>query len=117
MEGRSLIPFLNSTETEPRTLFWEHEGNRAVRDGDWKLVGSRDGPWELYDMSHDRTELENLAEQETATTAALETKWNKWAEKVGVLAPEEFEAARSAFRKKNRKPKPKPEAEPKAKVN
>lgn len=103
MEGRSLQPFFETTETEPRTLFWEHEGYRAVRDGDWKLVGSRDGPWELYDMAKDRTELDDLAEKEPEVFARMQEKWDAWAEKVGVLAPAEFESTRRAFREKQRK--------------
>ena len=31
-------------------MFWEHEGNAAVRIGQWKLVRNYPGPWELYDM-------------------------------------------------------------------
>ena len=106
MEGKSLTPFLASTDTEPRTLFWEHEGYRAVRDGDMKLVGGRNGPWELYDMAKDRTELNDLAEKESGTFTALKSKWNAWAEKVGVLTPEEFETTRDEFREKNKPKKP-----------
>ena len=44
MEGRSLLPALEDKPIEREALFWEHEGNAAVRDGDWKLVRSgRDG--------------------------------------------------------------------------
>ena len=108
MEGQSLTPFLNKTDTKPRNLFWEHEGYRAVRDGGMKLVGSRGGPWELYNMSVDRTELNDLVKEQPETFAKLKTKWDGWAERVGVLTPKEFDAARDAFRKKNPKPKPKP---------
>ncbi|MDF1853057.1 MAG: sulfatase-like hydrolase/transferase [Verrucomicrobiales bacterium] len=112
MEGRSLVSsFAKSTE-EPRTLFWEHEGNRAIRDGDWKLVGRRDGPWELYDMAQDRTELNDLTEEKPEKFAALKSKWDTWAEKVNVLTPEEFDATRKAFQEKNRKRRPRAEARP-----
>ena len=50
-----------ATADEPRTLFWEHEGNRAVRRGDFKLVAVHGGPWELYNIAEDRTELRDLA--------------------------------------------------------
>ena len=57
-EGRSLRPLIEGrAEPEDRTLFWEHEGNRAVRQGRWKLVAVHDEPWELFDMEADRTEL------------------------------------------------------------
>ena len=61
MEGRSLLAAFRGESPQPRALFWEHEDNRAVRDGNWKLVALRGGPWELYDLETDRTELNNLA--------------------------------------------------------
>ncbi len=104
MAGRSLVPSFGEDAPEPRTLFWEHEGNRAVRDGDWKLVGSRKGPWELYHMRRDRTELRDLSSARPEKFSALEAKWDAWAEKVGVLIPDEFDAAKNAFNKKKQKP-------------
>ncbi len=104
MEGMSLKDSFGSEETRSRTLYWEHEGNRAIREGDWKLVGTREGPWELYDMSKDRTELDNLAESQPDKFSALAAKWDAWADNVRVLTPAEFEAAREAMRKQ--KPKP-----------
>ena len=44
-------------------LWWAHEGNRAIRVGDWKLVAAKDEPWELYDLATDRTETRNLAQE------------------------------------------------------
>ena len=35
-------------------MVWEHEGNRAVRMGQWKLVGDYPGDWELYNTGADR---------------------------------------------------------------
>lgn len=102
MEGMSLLKHFGACQTVPRTLFWEHEGNRAVRDGDWKLVGSRDGPWELYHIRKDRTELNDLTESEPGKFGDLKAKWDTWAEKVNVLAPAEFEAARKAQRLKGK---------------
>ncbi len=98
MEGTSLVPTFHQPTEKPRTLFWEHEGNRAIRDGKWKLVGSRNEPWELYDMAVDRTELNDLSQQHPEKFEALEAKWDAWAEKVHVLTPEEFDAARAAMR-------------------
>ena len=107
MEGRSLTPFFDSGRTEPRTLFWEHEGNRAVRNGDWKLVGSRNEPWELYRIDRDRTELNDLSVDEPERFSALKKQWDAWAEKVNVLTPEEFESTRKAFNAKRKKSIPK----------
>lgn len=101
IEGISLTRFFNSDETIPRTLYWEHEGNRAIRDGDWKLVGQRNQPWELYNIATDRTELVNLVEQQPARRAELKAQWDAWAKKVSVLTPAEFTRARAAARKQN----------------
>jgi len=100
MAGRSLRPFWESDRTQPRTLFWEHEGNRAIRAGDWKLVGLRDEPWELYHIAEDRTELNDLARQRPEKFAALRARWDDWADEVGVLTPQEFSEARQAARKR-----------------
>ena len=64
MEGISLVPaFEGKPLKRPEPLFWEHESNRAVREGRWKLVAKADQPWELYDMEKDRTEMHDLAGQ------------------------------------------------------
>ena len=64
-QGVSLLPaFLGKSLGRKQPIFWEHEGNRALRDGKWKLVakGAR-GPWELYDIEADRTELNDLSKK------------------------------------------------------
>ncbi len=59
-------------------LWWQHEGNRAIRVGDWKLVAAgADAAWELYDLAHDRTETRNLAEQHPNKVAELERRWRQ----------------------------------------
>lgn len=100
-EGRSLMPILQSDPDESRTLYWEHEGNRAIREGDWKLVGQRNRPWELYHIAADRTELHDLSKQQPALSRRLQQRWDAWTEKVGVLTPDEFDAARKKARRKN----------------
>jgi len=115
MEGRSLVPLFEDPgvkggDLAQRTLYWEHEGNRAIREGDRKLVALRGGPWELYDMTTDRTELHDLADAEPARAAVLQRRWEDWAESVSVLSPEEFEQARREARK------PRPEGKAKGDV-
>ena len=80
MEGRSLVPAFANQPIQRDALFWEHEGNAAVRVGDWKLVRmGRNGPWELYNLKTDRTELHDLAAAEAARAAELAAKWDAWA--------------------------------------
>ncbi len=67
-------------------MYWEHEGNRAVRFGEWKLVAKGAvGPWELYDLAADRTELHDLAAAEPERVAELAARWQAWAERCNVL--------------------------------
>ncbi|NNE91453.1 MAG: arylsulfatase [Verrucomicrobiales bacterium] len=63
-----------------RTLFFEHESHRAIREGNWKLVAQKDQPWELYDFSELRTEMKNLAAENPGLVKKLSTKWDVWAE-------------------------------------
>jgi arylsulfatase len=75
--GRSLVPaFAQDAPIQRDSLWWLHEGNRAIRVGDWKLVAARGEPWELYDLSKDRAESTNLVEQRPEIAAALEKKWD-----------------------------------------
>ena len=64
LEGTSLKPaFQGAVIERGKPIFWEHEGNRAVRDGKWKLVAKGvKGAWELYDMEADRTEMKQSRE-------------------------------------------------------
>jgi arylsulfatase len=59
-------------------LWWQHEGNRAIRVGDWKLVAAGNtAAWELYDLATDRTETRNLAEQHPDKVSDLERRWRQ----------------------------------------
>jgi len=85
MEGKSLVPAFANKAVERDALFWEHEGNAAVRSGDWKLVRrGHDGTWELYNMKSDRPELHDLAAQNPEKAKELEAKWEAWAERAHV---------------------------------
>ena len=79
IEGHS---FLNIFKTEkwkrPAPLFWEHEGNRAMRQNEWKLVSEVGSGWELYNMSEDRTELHNLAHTEKDRVKMMIKKYTDW---------------------------------------
>jgi arylsulfatase len=84
--GQSLAPALRGTTVERPRVFWEHEGNRALREGAWKLVAkSVDGPWELYDMNEDRTEQRDLADADPKRVENMAKQWQDMAEKTDVL--------------------------------
>jgi arylsulfatase A-like enzyme len=85
-EGLSLVPSFNREETVHRTLFWEHQANRAIRIGDWKLVSvSRSnrepytGRWELYDLKEDRSEGNDLSGEYPDRVTGMDSIWNAWA--------------------------------------
>ena len=87
LQGISLLPAVNG-QGGPRTspVFWEHEGNRAIRSGQWKLVaGGEDGPWELYDMSTDRAEMHDLSTAQAERAREMAARWQQWAEANDVL--------------------------------
>lgn len=85
MEGRSLAPAFANQPIAREALYWEHEGNAAIRVGDWKLVRlGRDGTWELYNLKTDRTELHDLAGTAANRAKELATKWEAWATRTNV---------------------------------
>ncbi|MCB1092083.1 MAG: arylsulfatase, partial [Verrucomicrobiae bacterium] len=80
MEGRSLVPAFAGKTVERDAIYWEHEGNRAIRVGDWKLVAKgAKSDWELYDIPHDRSEMHNLAAMNPKVVAEMSAKWDSWA--------------------------------------
>lgn len=86
MEGTSLVPAFAGRELQRKDpLFWEHESNRAVRDGQWKLVAMEDRPWELYDMAADRTEMNDLSGKHPERVRAMAQAWDTWAARADVL--------------------------------
>lgn len=88
-EGRSMVPILSGgRRPRTRTLFWEHQTNAAVRDGDWKLVSREAGRWELYNLVEDRTELHDRAQEKPRKVRLLQAKYDAWAERCGVASQE-----------------------------
>ena len=88
VEGESLVPVLRGESPgEHRTIYFEHVGNKAIRDGDWKLVTreDKDGEeWKLFNLVEDRTELHNRIDERPDEAAALSADWQAWAQRVGV---------------------------------
>lgn len=82
IEGQSLLPLIEGRATSSRPLYFEHEGNRGVRDGKWKLVWTNyEKQWELYDIQKDRTETRNIARSHPNKVANLSKQWHVWAER------------------------------------
>jgi arylsulfatase len=87
LEGKSLLPVLRGRPVPNRgMIFWEHEGNCAVRDGKWKLVSAFPNTWELYDMDADRTELYNLANAMPERVNTMQEAYRAWGKRVGAQA-------------------------------
>jgi len=83
--GKSLLTVIRGERREPHEmLYWEHIGSVGIRKGDWKLVASRDEVWELYDLSGDRTELNNLIKTHPEKALELHRDWLDWAKACGV---------------------------------
>ncbi|GJL80942.1 MAG: sulfatase [marine bacterium B5-7] len=89
-EGHSLTPLFVNEELHDRPIFWEHEGNAAVRFGKWKLVRAYPDSWELYDMEKDRTEMNNLADAYPREATRLASLYDEWATRCGVIPREKI---------------------------
>ena len=84
MEGRSLAPLFTGGRIEREAIYWEHEGNRAVRMGDWKLVAEHAKPWELYNIARDRSEQHDLSQQETERVNQMAALYVAYAKRANV---------------------------------
>jgi arylsulfatase len=85
--GRSLVPALQKDVIIERdSLWWLHEGNKAIRVGDWKLVASKDEAWELYNLSTDRAEQKNRAAEMPEKVSELDALWQAQTRAFTVLA-------------------------------
>jgi arylsulfatase A-like enzyme len=90
LEGESLVPSFSAAYGGRGPLFWEHEGNAAVRVGKWKLVRKYPEPWELYDMEADRTETHDLATQHPDRVREMAEQYKVWANRCGVIPREKI---------------------------
>jgi arylsulfatase len=103
MEGRSLVPAFQGKPVDREAIYWEHEGNRAIRVAQWKLVakGAR-GAWELYNIAEDRSEQRDLAADQPERVEKLAAMWQAWAQRAHVLPlnptnPKNKKIKKSAF--------------------
>ncbi len=107
LEGISLLPLAKGKEVKKRSLFWEHEGNRAIRVGDWKLVSRfeddhkyfkswgwkkepRGQEWELYNIKNDRWELNDLSANNPEKVIEMKAEYDQWYKRVGAIDRKEL---------------------------
>ena len=94
MEGQSLVRAFRGEREERGPIFWEHQGNKAVRAGDWKVVKHGRNEWELYQLVDDPTEIKDLATTHEPKVQELGQLWNDWATRCGVCEWEELQKHR-----------------------
>ncbi len=83
--GKSMLPLvLGKTNAIHDTLYWEHEGGRAIRVGDWKMSALPKGKWELFNLAKDHTETNNLSEKFPEKVRQMDAAWQLWAGKLGI---------------------------------
>ncbi len=85
LEGKSLRPVFQGRTVEREAIYWEHEGNRAVRMGRWKLVAKHGEAWRLHDMNADRSETRNVGPVNPRIREKMIAMYEAWAARVGVL--------------------------------
>ena len=91
MPGKSLVPTFEEDTDWSRSLWWYHEGHRALQSGDWKIVSAVDEPWELFDLAADRTESNNLAPDNSEKVKEMEKEWETILAGIREVAPEKIE--------------------------
>jgi arylsulfatase A-like enzyme len=91
--GKSLVSVFSKDDSVKHDyLWWLHEGNRAIRVGNWKLVAAKGDPWELYDLSSDRAEAKNLASKHPQRVTELESLWTRHLDESKKLATQDLPA-------------------------
>jgi arylsulfatase len=102
--GHSLLPaFERDMVIERDSLWWLHEGNRAIRIGDWKLVAAKGDPWELYNLETDRAEANNLAAMRPNKAKQLEEAWQRQLKSFSKLAAKTVPVKKRRGLRKNKK--------------
>ena len=78
--------FAKDAQAHERTFWWLHEGHRALRVGDWKIVSAKGQPWELYDLTRDRSESKDLAKGQRERVRAMAAIWTSMFEEFAAMA-------------------------------
>jgi len=86
LEGEGLMPVVRGEGwSRQKPIFWEHEGNCAIRQDNWKMVKKWPGPWELYNLEQDRTELDNLIGKNVPKASELEKLYTAWYQRLDIV--------------------------------
>ena len=88
LPGHSLRPVFKEERDDERPVWFYHEGNRALRVGEWKLVAANNEPWELYNLLTDRTESNNLAPGNADKVIEMEKQWTEILTEFREVAPQ-----------------------------
>lgn len=90
LPGKSLVPaFRRNGMVKHDYLWWNHDGNRAIRIGDWKIAADHQSPWELYELRKDRSETKNLAYKYPEKVKELEQEWIRHADEFNNMAQQD----------------------------
>ncbi len=88
LEGKSLVPIFRGARRKGHHTIYQHFGtDRALRQGDWKVVAAKGGRWELYNMAEDRTELHDLRKKHPQRAREMVQEWFRLAKEVDRLKP------------------------------
>lgn len=84
MQGESIMPLINGESLSRQSpIYFNWRNGSALRNDDWKLV--REGnKWELFDMHSDRTETNNISDENKEVFEELKSAWERWAEKMKI---------------------------------
>lgn len=94
LPGKSLVPdFARDGQVKHDSLWFCHDGHRALRVGNWKIVAEYMSPWELYDLGTDRSETHNLAAAHPEKVRELERIWLKQTAEISDLARQDLPSA------------------------
>ena len=89
-DGEDLLPVLDGREpVHPRQLFWRYkaQGQRAVRDGDWKYLRINDNEF-LFDVVADQRERANLAQRHAGVFSSLKQRFATWNAQMLPITPD-----------------------------
>ncbi len=112
--GLSILPALKGeAQAGHETLFWEHEGARAIRKGDWKLVANNydilssswttNRQWRLFNLKEDPSELTDVFDQNRELAHQMIDEYENWANANGILSPMEFTQMKADYKRRTNK--------------